>query len=346
MSTPTPEQIQTVQTNINNIINYNRDVLTNANIKLENAYTLLNQANRNDKGMDAAINFIGGCFWAIGSFFGPAGSIAANVLAGLVSDYATNTPPNLAGGFSSLSLRIETTINQINSDLSNYYRDPAANWNKTFSGSFTTPFETKSVTGKLSDLSTIIFPTQVDPDYYTMLNKCIFSFDQNIWASLLNSCVITFYDEDHNPMFRVPIDTDAWDNDWLPKQKGFYHTWKYYDDTDCYGNHTQYYIKSEYNLGYGASTYSTNSINDSACDYLFINYSSKTANENALFKRDFVFTSLGIPTATVHIHNSSPHATLMLNRTPSMIDSKGEATNENFFTYLYRMINSKYNGLK
>ena len=324
MSTPTPDQIAKVQSNINNIISYNRDVLTNANIKLDNAYTLLNQQNNNDKGMQTAINFIGGCFWAIGGFFGPAGSIAANVLAGLVTTYATNTPPNLAGNFSNLSLRIENTINQINADLADYYKDPAANWDKTFSGSFTTPFETKSASGKLSDLATIDFPTQDDPDYYTMLNKCIFAFDQNIWATLLNACVITFYDEDRNPMCNLPYDTNATDNNWLPHNKAFYHTWQYFDDKDCYGNRNQYYIKHEYNLGYGASMFSTNSINDTACDYLFINYSSDIANDKGLFQRDFVFTKLGIPTATQHIHNNPPHGRMMALRTPESVESKKE----------------------
>ena len=310
MSTPTPEQIKKVQTNINNIINYNRDVLINSNIKLTNAYNLLNQTNTNDLGVQMGVNFLGGIFWAIGGFFGPAGAIAANVLAGLVSSYATNTPPNLVGSFTSMSQRIENTINQIDADLSDYYKDPAANWDKVFSGSFTTPFETKTATGKLSDLSTFDFPTQVDPDYYTMLNKCIFAFDQNIWSVFLKNCVVTFYDEDHNPMCRLPYDTNDTDNKWLPHNKAFYHTWQYFDDTDCYGNHVQYYIKHEYNLGYGASMFSTNSINDSACDYLFINYSSDVANANGLFQRDFVFTKLGIPTATQHIHNSPPHGRL------------------------------------
>ncbi len=324
MSKPTPEQIAKVQSNINNIISYNRDVLINANIKLDNAYTLLNQQNNNDKGMQTAINFIGGCFWAIGGFFGPAGSIVANVLAGLVTTYATNTPPNLAGNFSSLSLRIENTINQINADLADYYKDPAANWDKTFSGSFTTPFETRTASGKLSDLSTINFPTQDDPDYYTMLNKCIFAFDQNIWATLLNACVITFYDQDRNPMCNLPYDTNATDNNWLPHNKAFYHTWQYFDEKDCYGNRSQYYIKHEYNLGYGASMFSTNNINDTACDYLFINYSSDIANEKGLFQRDFVFTKLGIPTTTQHIHNNPPHGRMMALRTSENVESKGE----------------------
>jgi hypothetical protein len=339
MSSPTADQIKKVQTNINNIISYNRDVLTNANIKLNNAFTLLNQPNNNDKGMQTAINFIGGCFWAIGGFFGPAGSIAANVLAGLVTTYATNTPPNLAGNFSNLSVRIENTINQINADLADYYKDPAANWDKTFSGSFTTPFETKSVSGKLSDLSTIDFPTQDEPDYYTMLNKCIFAFDQNIWASLLNACVITFYDEDHNPMCNLPYDTDETDNNWLPHNKAFYHTWQYFDDKDCYGNRSQYYIKHEYNLGFGASMFSTNSIADTACDYLFINYSSKVANENGLFQRDFVFTKLGIPTATQHIHNSSPHGRMMVIRNPMFVTN--ETKPRSWLSWLNSCFNKK-----
>lgn len=324
MSKPEPHQIELLKKNINNIICFNRDVLINANIKLDNAYNLLNQQNNNDKGMQTAINFIGGCFWAIGGFFGPSGSIAANVLAGLVTTYATNTPPNLAGNFSNLSLRIENTINQINEDLANYYKDPVANWDKTFSGSFTTPFETKTASGKLSDLANIDFPTQDNPEYYTMLNKCIFAFDQNIWATLLNACVITFYDEDRNPMCNLPYDTNETDNNWLPHNKAFYHTWQYFDEKDCYGNRSQYYIKHEYNLGYGASMFSTNSINDTACDYLFINYSSNIANANGLFQRDFVFTKLGIPTATQHIHNNPPHGRMMALRTPKNIESKKE----------------------
>ena len=305
MSTPTPDQIKKLQTNINNIINYNRDVLINANIKLNNAYNLLSQQNNNDMGQQIASNFIGGCFWAICSFMGPAGSIVANVLAGIVTSYATNTPPSLASTFSNISGRIQTTIDQINNDLSGYYQDPVGSWNKSFSGSFTTPFETKSVSGTVSDLSTFDFPTQDNPDYYTMLTACTLAFDQNIWSVLLKNCVITFYDEDHNPMCRVPYDTNDTDNNWLPRNKAFYHTWQYFDDTDCYGNHTQYYIKHEYNIGYGADMFRTNSINDASCDYLFINYSSNIANPNGLFERDFVFTKLNIPTATQHIHNGT-----------------------------------------
>jgi len=48
-------------------------------------------------------------------------------LSGLVSQYATNTPPSLNEAFSSLILRLQATFIQMNDDLAIDYQDPVKN---------------------------------------------------------------------------------------------------------------------------------------------------------------------------------------------------------------------------
>lgn len=295
--------IDKVKNNLNKMISFNKDLLNNVNIKMENAYVLLNQTDNTDLGLLIGVNLLSGCFWAIGSIFGPLGNIPANFLSGLVSYYTTDTPPSLNDLFSSLLIRLQKTILQTNEDLSIYYQDPVANWDKTVGGSFTTPFGKFSATSKLSDLVNIDFPDQTDPKYYDLLNGCIKALDQGIWSVLLTRFVITDYQEDFPPLRNLPCDPNAEDNDFLPHQKSYYHVWTYHEDKDCYGNIVKYYIREEYNIGTGASTFSDGALNDAACDYLFHNYSSNIANPDGLFEREFVFTSLNIPTAIEHIHN-------------------------------------------
>ena len=65
MSTPSPDEIQKVKDNLDNIISFNKDLLNQANMKLENAYALLTEADQSDLGLQIGINLLGGCFWAL-----------------------------------------------------------------------------------------------------------------------------------------------------------------------------------------------------------------------------------------------------------------------------------------
>jgi hypothetical protein len=303
MSTPTPDQITIVKNNINNIISFNKDLLNQANLKLESAYALLTEANKSDLGLQIGLNFLGSCFKAIGGLVGPGGVFAANFLTGLVSQYATETPPSLNQIYSSLVLRLQTTFNQVDEDLANYYQDPVKNWDKLFSGSFNTPFERVDASGKISDLANCKFPVQTDPEYYTVLNGCIKELDRSIWATLLGGFKITHYIESRNTPWDEPCDSNAIDNSFLRVNKSYYHTWTPIDNTNKHGGHYTTWDRQEYNIGTGAGVFSDGALNDDACNYLFHNYSSDIMNPDGLFERVDVFTKLNIPKEDHYIND-------------------------------------------
>lgn len=310
MSTITQKDIDTVKRNLNNMISFNQDLLNNSNMKLENAYALLTQTDNTDLGLQIGLDLVSGCLSKLADLLEPAGPIAASFLSGLVSGYSSNTPPALNDLFSSLLIRLQKTFLQSNDDLAVYYQDPVANWDKTVGGTFKTPFGTQTVSGKVSDLVAVNFPVKSDPSYYDLLNGCLKALDQGIWATLLTRFVITDYQEDYPPMWDLPCNPDDLDNNFLAVNKSYYNVWSYHEDKDCHGNIVKYYTQEQYNLGTGAGVFSDGALNDSACDYLFHNYSSAVANPDGLFERSFVMTGLGIPKTIKYIHNRPPQLAL------------------------------------
>ena len=300
---PSQADIDKVKLNLNNIISFNQDLLSNSEFKLINAYSLLTQTDNKDLGLSIGLDILNTCFSKLVDLLGPPGEILSKFMTSMIGNYNSNTPPSLGQIFSTLLMRIQKTILQTNQDLSDYYVDPVSNWDKVISGSFKSPFGTFTTTSKLSDLATTDFPNKDHPKYYDILNNCLKGMEQSIWATLLTRFVITDYQEDRPPMWNLPCNPDDEDNDFLPHNKSYYNTWEYHEDKDCYGNPVKYYHREQYNLGTGAGTFSDGALNDSACDYLFQNYSSAEENKDGLFKRDFVFTKLGIPTAIQYIHN-------------------------------------------
>jgi hypothetical protein len=298
------DDITKAKSNLDKIISFNRDLRDNANMKLDNAYSLLSQTDNLDLGLQIGVNLMSGSFWVIGaSTMGDMGSLVANFLSGLISYYTSETPPSLNTLFSSLLVRIQNTLNQANNDLAIYHSNPELYWNKELSGSFSTPFGNYKASGKLSDLAKIDFPVQSDPLYYTIQNACLKALDQGIWAILLTRFFITDYQEDLPPMWPLPINPEEEDNKFIAKNKSYYSIWEYHEEKDCYGNLNKYYHREQYNLGTGASAFSDGSLNDDACNYLFQNYSSEICNKDGLFNRDFVFNNLNIPIAIHYIHN-------------------------------------------
>ncbi len=305
MSNPTDAQINRVKQNLNKMIIFNRDLLTNTTIKILNAYALLSMEDSSDLGLQIGLNLLDGSFWAIGGELGPAGSIFANFMCGLVASYSTSTPPSLNEAFSSLLTRYEATSNQASDDMAILYQDPVSYWNKTYSGTVNNPFGSYAVSGSLSDLDSIDFPAQTDPEYYTLLNACIYALDQCVWAQLLPNFVITHYIESNPPEWPSDTDPNADDDSFYAIHKAYYHVWTYHDETDKNGEHL-YYTREEYNIGTGCGMFSDGSLNDDACNYLFIDYSPDTIiNTNGLFHRDFVFNNLPIPKTDKYLAHSS-----------------------------------------
>ena len=57
MSSPSPDEIQKVKDNLNNMITFNKDLLNQSNMKLENAYALLTEPDQSDLGLQISINY-------------------------------------------------------------------------------------------------------------------------------------------------------------------------------------------------------------------------------------------------------------------------------------------------
>jgi hypothetical protein len=305
MTTPTSEQINCAKDNLHKIIIFNKDLLNQANMKLESAYALLNDQNKSDLGLQTTINFLGSCFKTIGSLLGPEGVFVSNFLSGLVSSYVTDTPFSLSQSYATLIKRLQDVFIQIDQDLSKHYEDPVKYWDVILTGSFNTYFDKVNVTGKLGDLSKCSFPAETDSNYYVVLKASIIELDKSIWSALLKSFVITQYVETKSPSWNEPCDTDAIDNGFLKTHKSYYHEWTSTDNTDKHGNHYKIYKRYEYNIGTGVGPLTDGALNDGACHYLFKNLATEVENDNGLFSREEVFTKLDIPTKDEYVSDDT-----------------------------------------
>jgi hypothetical protein len=100
MSTPTPAQVAQVQSNLKNMQAFNDYVYSYGHDKVLNAYLLLSEQDNSDLGLTIGLNIVEGVFWAVGSEFGPVGNFFASFCSGMLSYWATNTPPSLNTTFS------------------------------------------------------------------------------------------------------------------------------------------------------------------------------------------------------------------------------------------------------
>jgi len=156
---PTQDQINKVKLNLRNLMDLNSDILVNGNLKIENAFALLSIQDNKDLGVQIGINILDGSFWAASD---GVTQIAANFCCGVVSRYSTNTPPSLLSATSRLIERFQNTSNQFQLDLQTFYDDPTTYWDTVYEGQVNTAFGTYTVSGKLSDLSTVDVPAKTD----------------------------------------------------------------------------------------------------------------------------------------------------------------------------------------
>src|ERR671910_139229 len=92
---PTPAQIATVQQNLVNMQAFNDYVYNHGQSRVLNSYLLLSEQDDSDPGLTIGLNVLEGVFWAVGGSLGPVGNFLASFLSGMVSWWATSTPPNL-----------------------------------------------------------------------------------------------------------------------------------------------------------------------------------------------------------------------------------------------------------
>jgi len=306
MSSPTEEQILRVKQNIRNLINFNNYLYTQGNTKILNAYYLLSLVDNKDLGLAIGLNILEGAMIAIGEEGDIIGIIIANFSCGVLDGYTDSTPPSLNAQMSSLLTRFQATSEQLNVDLEMYYSNPATYWNKTFSGSVTNAFGTYPISSTFSDLATIDFPAQTDSAFMNYILKAQYALDQQVWNTLLQNFEITQF----NPSTMYPCKTNTEQQmesnaaGFYAKNKSYWNNWVYYHSTNRKGEDNSYFTHWQNNIGTGASAFSDGHLNDSACDYLFIDsYDNVIINSNGLFHRYFVFNNMGKIKHTSHTYN-------------------------------------------
>lgn len=306
-TTPSSTDIANAQVNLNNMIIFNNQFYSYGNSKILNAYALLQQTDNQDLGLQIGVNLLTSATSALGGCIGFGGALAGNFIASMVAQYATTTPPCLAGEFADLMSRFEQTSLQCGSDLQNLYANTSGLWNNTYSGQLITPFATTTISGNVSDLATPnLFPSQDDPLFNSLLETATYALDQSIWSVLLKRFVITSYQPSQEYVTSQFTEQDMQNNaaSFYGKNLAYYNTWVY---ESAKNSKNDAYWETQSNLGVGYSLTSDGSLNNQACQYLFIDsYNGIVINSAGLFDREFVFTSLNIPTATHTFPSPTP----------------------------------------
>lgn len=293
---PTPPQIAHVQLNLQRMQALNDYVYNQGQSRVLNAYLLLSEQDNSDPGLTIGLNIFEGLFWAVGSELGPIGNFLASFLSGMVSWWATETPPSLNTTFASLLIRLQNTSLAVDTQLATYYQNVAANWNVQFTYN--------GQTQTLSNLANITIPAETDPQFETLAKAAIFALDQQVWQTVLNAnYVVTLWELPNGDLILPGSENQPpvqWVESFIANNPAYYCTWYWHNSSGC-GDHSGWDIQ-EYNLGTGAGTFSDGSMSKDACAYLFIDsVDGVVINPNGLFTRKTAFTGLGIQQTTYQV---------------------------------------------
>jgi hypothetical protein len=306
MSSPTDEQILCVKDNLRNIITFNDELYIQGQTKILNAFALLSLSDDHDPKLDVGIDILSSAFLGIGDIGGPIGVFVSSFVCCILDSYSTSTPVSLLAQMSSMLMRFQKTSEQLDVDFEMYCQDPVTYWNNTFSGSVTNAFGTYLVACKFSDLATIKFPAKTDPEYMTFLLKAQYALDQQVWFTLLSNFKITKF----LPSSMYPCKTYS-EQQMESNAAGFYYShpsywnnWVYNHSTNRKGDDTSYFEYWQNSIGGDAGAFTDGHLNDSACNYLFIDsYDNIVINSDGLFNRNFVFNNMANIQHVNHTYN-------------------------------------------
>ena len=302
---PTDENIRRLRTNLANLEHFNDQLYTYTITKTANCFLLFTKTDNGDPGMNIGINLLCGAMIGIGADYGFMGAVIANYFCGLVSGYSTTTPPSLIASYTSYITRIQATSIQADRDMEESSTDPASNWTKVYSGSFNTPWGTKSASCTLGQLAAVDIPPETDPTYGAMMAKAIFAFDQMLWWSVINQ---NYQVNGWNTGFMLPVIVQAsdvpqgdtgmnnWCNNYMIGLPPHWSYWIYSHSTDKKGHDTSSYMILDYSVGGEPTNRGQDQpIPNAAAQYLFIDTIPGTiVNANGLFNRVFVFNDFGL----------------------------------------------------
>lgn len=294
---PTQTDIDKVKLNLRHLIDLNTDLLTNGNIKIDNAFLLLSMTDNKDLGTQIGINLMDGAFWALSDGLS---EIVSNFCCGVLSHYSSNTPPSLLGEVVNLSNRLQVTSAQFQIDLQTFYDDPVTYWDTEYCGNVVNAFGTHYVCGKLSDLVNTDVPAKTDTGYTETLIQVVFGLDQVVWDNLLRNFVITetypalaYYVKDGYTEQKMESNASLQ----YQSHPSYWCYWQYEQSKGFWGGDKSAYWKTDSNIGTGWSLTSDGHLSNSACNYLFSDLYNGVPNLNmvvsgGLYTREFVFNNM------------------------------------------------------
>lgn len=290
---PTDADIARVRTNLANMQAFNDYLYDHGNPLIANAYALLSEQNT-DKGMAVVVNMMESAFWAMAAVegAGPVGAFAANTLCGILNAWTNGAPPpDMAQSFADLIQRFEAASVDVDTQLAVYHDDPAAYWDQTFT------YDGQTCT--LGDLASGDFPAETDPEFFTLMDPCLYALDQFIWRYILTDGHYQLNEWLPSTDMPTDFDFDSWGNAFYAKHPAYWATSVYHQDTGECGDESCYYL-TQWNLATGHGAFSDGSVPDNAANYLFSDLSPGTPNPNTswdgkgLYARDEVFTAWGL----------------------------------------------------
>lgn len=301
---PTDANIIQLRENLKNMQSFNDQLYTYTITKCANAFLLLGKSDNSDPGMNVGINLLCGAMIGIGGEFGFIGAVAANYFCGIVSEYSVTKPPSLLTQFTSYITRVQQTSMQLDLDLAESSKNPTQNWTTVRTGSFQTPWGTKTAGCSLGQLAAIQFPSEIDVLYNQMMDKAVFAFDQTTWWTVINA---NFQINGWNSGWMLPPIIQASDvpngdagmnnycNNYELENPAHWTCWYYSPSTDKKGRDTSTYIIYDYSLGSDPHKGKDVPISNDAANYLFTDTNPGIIiNPVGLFDRYFVFNSFGL----------------------------------------------------
>jgi len=305
---PTDADIEKVKANLANMQAFNDYLYDHGNPLIANAYALLSEQNT-DKGMGVVVNMMESAFWALGAVegAGPIGSFATNTFCGILNAWTNGAPPpDMAQSFADLIQRFEAASVDIDTQLAVYHADPSTYWDQTFTYG--------GQTCTLGDLASGDFPAETDPEFFVLMDPCLYALDQFIWKFILTGGGYQL--NEWLPATDMPtnFDFNTWGNFFYAKHPAYWATCVYHQDTGECGDESCYYL-TQWNLATGHGAFSDGSIPDNAANYLFSDLSPGTPNPNTswdgqgLYTREDVFVGWGLKVVQVWVSNTPQKAT-------------------------------------
>ena len=301
---PTEANIIRLRSNLKNLQHFNDQLYTYTITKTENCFLLLTKTDSGDPGLNVGLNLLCGAMIGIGADYGIIGAVIANYFCGLVSEYSVATPPSLLTSYTSYSTRIQATSIQADIDMENSNVNPAQNWNTIRSGSFDTPWGSKTASCTLGQLAAIDVPNEIDTLYGQMMTRAVYCFEQMLWWSVINQ---NYQVNGLNTGYMMPTIIPASEvsqgdagmnkycNNYMTELPPHWTYWLYSHTTDKKGRDTSTYEILDYSVGSPPNNGHDQPITDAAARYLFIDTIPGTiVNANGLFNRYFVFNQFGL----------------------------------------------------